>query len=226
MSLRLPAASIEREGVRLTPQGLQLREGITFDVWMKMGRRINEISNASSWWLGDWLVYGQQSFRDRYRVALEATGLDYQTLRNYAWVARRFRMSRRRDALTLQHHAEVAALPEPDQDLWLRRAERMRWSRNELRRHLLEARRLQSGAGNDHRVTCRLEVACGREQRWREAAELTDQPLVDWMVSAVDAAADAVLLARPGQSSAPSPPSPTMTRNRDASSPQPGPAAR
>ena len=41
--------------------------------------------------------------------------LDYQTLRNYAWVARRFAMSRRRDTLSFGHHAEVPALPEPEQ---------------------------------------------------------------------------------------------------------------
>jgi hypothetical protein len=41
---------------------------------------------------------------------------------NYAWVARRFAMSRRRDTLSFGHHAEVAALPEPEQDFWLREA--------------------------------------------------------------------------------------------------------
>ncbi len=32
-----------------------------------------------------------------------------------AWVARRFPVSRRRDTVSFQHHAEVAALPEPEQ---------------------------------------------------------------------------------------------------------------
>jgi hypothetical protein len=41
-----------------------------------------------------------------------ATGLDYQTLRNYAAVARRFELSRRRDNLSFHHHAELCALSE------------------------------------------------------------------------------------------------------------------
>jgi hypothetical protein len=69
------------------------------------------------------------------------TSLDYQTLRNYAWVARRFNLSRRRDALSFAHHAEVAALPDPEQDYWLRKAESESWSRNKLRREVRESLR-------------------------------------------------------------------------------------
>lgn len=44
-----------------------------------------------------------------------------------AWVARRFGKSRRRDTLHFSHHAEVAALAEPEQDFWLRKAEAHNW---------------------------------------------------------------------------------------------------
>jgi len=83
--------------------------------------------------LGDWLVFGQATYGGRYREAVERTGLDYQTLRNYAWVARRFELSRRRDTLSFGHHAEVAALPGPEQDFWLRKAEEFGWSTMRLR---------------------------------------------------------------------------------------------
>lgn len=55
----------------------------------------------------------------RCRGAIAVTGLDYQTLRNYAVVARRFDLSRRRDSLSCQHHAEVCALSDSEQDRWL-----------------------------------------------------------------------------------------------------------
>jgi hypothetical protein len=42
---------------------------------------------------------------------------------NYAWVARRFELSRRRDTLTFGHHAELAALREPEQGSWLDQAQ-------------------------------------------------------------------------------------------------------
>lgn len=103
--------------------------------WERIGTSLRELTNSSAWWLGDWLVFGESTYGlRRYREAIERTGLDYQTLRNYAWVARRFEQHRRRDGLSFAHHAEVTRLSPPEQDHWLDRAEQRKWSRNELRR--------------------------------------------------------------------------------------------
>src|SRR5690242_627981 len=101
-----------------TARGFRARRGLTFDEWMSAGRQIARISTASAWWIGDWLSYGERAYGSRYRIAVDLTSFDYKTLRNYVWVARRFELSRRRDSLSFQHHAEVAALAEPEQDLW------------------------------------------------------------------------------------------------------------
>jgi hypothetical protein len=53
----------------------------------------------------------------------------YQTLRNYAVVARRLKLSRRRDNLSFQHHAEVCALGFEEQDRWLDLAAESPWRR-------------------------------------------------------------------------------------------------
>jgi hypothetical protein len=84
------------------------------EAW-RIGTQLSAAVSSSAWCLGDWLVYGQAAFSGRYRDALEQTSLDYQTLRSYAWVARRFPVSRRRDNLSFGHHAETAALPRPEQ---------------------------------------------------------------------------------------------------------------
>ena len=75
-------------------------------------------------------------YEGRYREAVERTGLDYQTLRNYARIARRFEVSRRRETLSFGHHAELASLSEPEQDFWLRKAEQFSWSTSRLRREV------------------------------------------------------------------------------------------
>jgi hypothetical protein len=93
-------------------------------------------ASTSAWCLGDWLVYGETRFAGRYRSAIEHTSLEYKTLRNYAWIARKFPHARRRVSLSFGHHAEVAALPDPEQDYWLSQAESLGWSRNSLRREL------------------------------------------------------------------------------------------
>jgi hypothetical protein len=165
---------------------------MAFETWALTGARLCELTSASAWWLGDWLVYGERTFGKRYELALRSAPLSYQTLRNYAWVARRFPASRRRDTLSFQHHAEVAALPEADRDLWLHRAERMQWSRNELRRRLTAARRSQ-GSRDAQALVVRIELNPDRQLHWREAAAAADQPLVDWLVAVVDAAAQSAV---------------------------------
>jgi hypothetical protein len=182
------------EQMRATSQGLTIPPGMGFDAWASMGRRIAGISNACAWCLGDWLAYGERTFPARYKTALAATSLDYQTLRNYAWVARRFDVSRRRDKLSFQHHAEVAALPEAEQDRWLLLAERSQWSRNELRRRLRTARRPSGSAISEAPVSVRLELTRTREERWRLAASAAQQTLPEWIAAAVDAAAEAALI--------------------------------
>jgi hypothetical protein len=181
-----------RDYARASASSLQLRRGLCFDAWAGVGRRLGRVSNASSWWLGDWLLYGERAYGRRYAEALAVTQLDYQTLRNYAWVARSFDPPRRREAVSFQHHAELATLPEADQDLWLERCQRLRWSRNELRRQMRAAGRpeaLERNAAHTVHVT----VTTDRERLWRQAAAAAEQDLEDWIAAAADDAARALL---------------------------------
>jgi hypothetical protein len=119
--------------VVLRKSGLAFSRPIPLSTWELIGQQLLAVANTSTWWLADWLAYGEQAFQDRYREAIQKTSLNYQTLRNYAWVARRLELDRRRDGLSFGHHAEVAALDAPEQGYWLRKAEESGWSRNQLR---------------------------------------------------------------------------------------------
>jgi hypothetical protein len=178
---------------RATTRALELPQGLDFDDWVSAGRGISRMATASAWWMGDWIVYGERAYGKRYRTALESAPYDYKTLRNYAWVARRFEVSRRRDSLSFQHHAEVAPLSEPAQELWLQRAETYGWSRNELRRQLMTARLPKRQVQRDQAIALRMEVADQRMQRWRDAAMAGGQDLAEWLVAVADEAADAAL---------------------------------
>ena len=166
---------------------------MSFAEWVSVGQDLLRVSSASAWWLGDWLVYGQRAYRQRYMAALESTPLDYQTLRNYAWVARHVEMSRRRDKLSFQHHAEVAALPPDEQHRWLERAEERGWSRNELRRRLAAERRPGAPMIEPESVVVRLRIEGAREQAWRAAASAAHKDLGDWVATAADQVAQAHL---------------------------------
>jgi hypothetical protein len=190
----------DQTGVHVKPNGLVLPDGISFDSWRELGSRVAHVVNCSAWWLGDWLLYGEHAYSDRYEQAISDTSLGYQTLRNYAWVARKFPMSRRRDTLSFGHHAEVAALPDDEQDVWLARAQRLSWSRNQLRRGLRAAklvnRRTFSDEESRHTRALRIDVSTERHDRWQSAAERKNCSVVDWIIVTLDCAASAELSTR------------------------------
>jgi len=175
--------------------GLFLPDRLPLPTWQRIGEQLHLIGDSSSWWLGDWLVYGQSRYPDRYKQAVAATSLDYQTLRNYAWVARRFSVSRRRDTLSFQHHAEVAMLPEREQDLWLDRAQLFRWPRCELRKHLRASRRALQADELDPEaeLVLRITIPSERRHRWYEAAARLNESLEAWVALIIDQAASSVL---------------------------------
>ncbi|MFD0884580.1 LmbU family transcriptional regulator [Streptosporangium algeriense] len=176
----------------MTPVGLRIPAELPYELWEKAGFRISAVANSSTWCLGDWLVYGRSRYTDRYRKAIEAIGLDYQTLRNYAWVSRRVDLSRRRDGLSFQHHAEVAALPPEEQDHWLDQAQRNGWTRSRLRQNLAALRQEKPEAGGK-RVSLELRLGADRIARYREVAGQSQTSLESWIVEQLDTAAAAFL---------------------------------
>lgn len=159
-------------------------------MWLAVGEQLAVVASASAWCLGDWLVYGQNVFPGRYRDAIERTALDYKTLRNYAWVTRRFPMSRRRDTLSFGHHAEVAALPGPEQDYWLRKADELGWSRNHLRREVRsslaerkedpdEAQPAHDDRSERHE-TISVELSCAQLEVCEKAANRDGSSIHEW----------------------------------------------
>ena len=199
-------------------KGLQLPQRLAFDRWFEIGRHLSSLATSSAWCLGDWLIYGESAYEGRYRKAVEETLLDYQTLRNYAWVARRFPLSRRRESLSFGHHAEVAAMLEAEQEYWLRKAEELSWSRNMLRRQVrtsLRERRQggapgvgvlahdpseeeisgQATAETDakaiERLALTLKVSISREQLdvCSAAASISGTSLENWVLHALEEAA-------------------------------------
>ncbi|MFI6504045.1 LmbU family transcriptional regulator [Nonomuraea typhae] len=173
---------------------LILPDTLALETWSEIGHEIAVISDASAWWLADWLIYGQRKYPNRYRKAIEETALDYQTLRNYAWVARKFSVSRRRDKLSFQHHAEVAALPEPEQDMWLERAQQFSWSRAVLRRELRRARDGDGGADGAVRAQVfQMQIELEQQDLWQAAASRAGYALDAWVMLVLDRAAGEVL---------------------------------
>ncbi|MFD9824165.1 LmbU family transcriptional regulator [Streptomyces violascens] len=188
------SADQPRRGQVLTTKvGLQMPSGTTYEDWEQAGRQLSGIVDSSSWWLGDWLVYGKDHYTDRYQRGIRTAGLQYQTLRNYAWVARRFEFARRRQALTFQHHAEIASLPVDEQEMWLDRAEQKKWTTKQLRGALRVARTDEPRGGKQTEATRRLALPDSRLQWWHKAAEQSGLGLEQWVLETLDSAAGRAL---------------------------------
>jgi hypothetical protein len=117
--------------------------------WASAGRRIGAVSRCIQWLLGDWLVYGNSKFGERYSRAAKITGYDTQTLMNMAYVASRFPISRRREILSWSHHESLAALEPEEQELWLGQATDHRWSVADLRMMVRLSRREEAAEGDE-----------------------------------------------------------------------------
>ncbi|MFJ8802969.1 LmbU family transcriptional regulator [Streptomyces sp. NPDC102487] len=194
---RTVAAGARRSQVLTTRVGLQMPELMAYDEWERAGRQLADVLDSSSWWLGDWLVYGKDHYTDRYQRGIRAVGLSYQTLRNYAWVSRRFPLARRRAGLSFQHHAELASMPAEEQDRWLERAERQRWTTKQLRSALRAARRSEQqqppAAAAEEEAAQRLDLPGSRLQWWHRAAEQLGVDFEQWVTATLDSAAATAL---------------------------------
>jgi len=82
------------------------RDDIDRGEWEAQGRWLGSIGRANQWWVGDWVRFGATKYGEKYAQAAELTSYDEHSLRNMAYVASRYaELSRRRDNLSLSHHA-------------------------------------------------------------------------------------------------------------------------
>lgn len=102
--------------------GLVIPLGMKFERWEQLGADLRVAAKGVQFWIGDWIRYGEHTYGEKYAQAIEATGLEGKTLRNYVYVAEHIEMSRRRDNVDFTTHAEVASLPPAEQEKILSRA--------------------------------------------------------------------------------------------------------
>jgi hypothetical protein len=191
-------AQVRPEGERLalTPVGVALREGLGFEEWLAVGRQLLRIADASAWWIGDWLAYGEWRYGHKYRLAVERLQLNYHSIRDYVYVASRVGRGVRRADLSFTHHRQVAKLSPAEQQEWLERAAQAKWSTREL------ADAIERGAAETARrlavsTQLRLKVERSRLDVWDAAARTAGLDLARWATTALDEAAGRAALVAP-----------------------------
>jgi len=96
----------------LTRTGFLIEPGLVYEEWAAMGHGLIAMAEASMWWVGDWLLYGEHEYGEKYAQAVEATGYGLSTLKNAQWVSDRFPPEARREELSHSHHVAAAGLDE------------------------------------------------------------------------------------------------------------------
>lgn len=142
-------ADLEAAGA-VTPTALVLPPDVPFDQYMAMAAMFSELHKRTAWYIGDLLNYGEKMYGEKYAQAEAVTGLNKQTLMNYASVCSQIPRSRRRANLNYSIHAEVAYLEPDEQKKWLDLAEKNDWKREDLR----AARQNQNGLPPAVEVEC------------------------------------------------------------------------
>ena len=125
--------------IQATPTGLILAKDLTFEEWNAIGSSFGTALQTAAWCIGDWMVYGERKWSKQLLLAgadfdpktpnripshvfdraVEATGLDRQTISKYAEVCRKIPMDERRVRLSFGHHRILAPLPSPQRLEWM-----------------------------------------------------------------------------------------------------------
>lgn len=135
-----------------TPTQLILPPHLNYDQWERIGRQLQLAGLAIQWWIGDWLIYGEHKWREKYAQAIQVTGKAEQTLMNYQFVAKSISPSRRREKVDFSTHAEVASLDEDEQERILAKAANENLSRKAVRREADKTRRAKQPKPEDTEV--------------------------------------------------------------------------
>lgn len=127
--------AISDSKVRIKESGIEFLHDLDRDEWLALGKRLARVGKSIGFIIGDWINYGEHKWGEMYAEAIAETGLDYGTLRNFAYVAGRVSLSLRNDKLDFAHHMVVAKLKSSeDQREWLTNAEKHRMSVTRLRK--------------------------------------------------------------------------------------------
>lgn len=112
-------------GFHFFKNGLKpLHDNVSFEEWQNCGAWIKRTNGSVQFWLGDWINYGEKTYGEKYAQAIDVTEMEYQSLRDVAYVARNVDLSRRRDNLSFDHHREIASLEPELQEKLLDMAEK------------------------------------------------------------------------------------------------------
>lgn len=151
----------------VSPQSLSLPNGLSLSTWGGLYHIIDRVSDGCHWWLGDWLLYGEDSYGEAHTQELPTVPRSVSVCQAARWVASRISPYRRRPDLSWTHHREVSGLEIADQEKLLERASAEEWTCKRMREEvcLLEGRVPQV---NKTKIAVATLSQCRVGAEWRQ----------------------------------------------------------
>lgn len=113
--------------------------------WLAMGRSLAVQRRTIDWLIGDWVAFGRTHFEPvQIEMALGEITADAQVLRRVEKVAKAFPPHLRNQALSFEHHAQVADMSVQDALPLLKQAERENLTAKALRHRAMD-RKIETG---------------------------------------------------------------------------------
>jgi hypothetical protein len=81
---------LSTQHIKITPYAVEIEGKPSTEEWYEAFQKIGRINGLTQFFLGDLVVCAEFEWGDKYTELIDLTGYDYQTLRDYATVARRF----------------------------------------------------------------------------------------------------------------------------------------
>ena len=97
----------------------KISNSVSYEKWVQLGEMFHTLHRNINWRIGDWLLFGEGRFPDRYSQATHLTGRSDVTMRNCAWVASVYPPEERVYDLSFTHYLEVAGVKETKERHWL-----------------------------------------------------------------------------------------------------------
>jgi len=160
-----PLAELERQGNAVSllaaledagavvDNGLFLPHDLSYDNYESIGAMLGALHQAAGFLVGDWLLFGEGAFGERYAQAAMLLGLSPQTCANYQSIAKRVPPGRRHAGVSFSIHGEVASLEPSEQERWLEIAAREHLTKQEMRDRLRPPKEITATV-EDELVTC------------------------------------------------------------------------
>ena len=89
---------------------LNLSPTLSYEEWENVGKALATMDGNIEWWIGDYFVFGEAAYGEKWAQATAKFGRPESTLQGYMYVASRFPQTLRRRNLPWWAHREVAAL--------------------------------------------------------------------------------------------------------------------